>query len=66
MTYRTVQNIDLYGDDGYLYKEYNTSSSTTTISPNNTANNFVETAIPELLKNQGLNNFYMKQPERNG
>jgi len=53
----TVQNIDLYGDDGYLYKEYNTSSSTTTISPNNTANNFVETAIPELLKNQGLNNF---------
>ena len=45
----TVQNIDLYGDDGYLYKEYNTSSSTTTISPNNTANNFVETAIPKLL-----------------
>ena len=53
----TIQNIELYGDDGYLYKEYNDSSFTTTISPNNTANNFVENTLPELLKNQGLNNF---------
>jgi len=61
----TVQNIELYGDDGYLYKEYSTTSSTTVVSPNNTANNFVVNKLPELLKNQALNNFLYETARKN-
>jgi len=53
----TLQNIDLYADDGFLYKQNKTTSESTVISGNNTANNVVENILPTYFRNQNLNNF---------
>ena len=53
----TFQNIDLFADDGYLYKQDKTSTQTISVSVNNTANNIVKNVIPTMLKDQNLNNF---------
>jgi hypothetical protein len=53
----TLQNIDLFADDGFIYKMAKTTSMNTVISGNNTANNFVENILPTYLKNQNLNNY---------
>ena len=53
----TLQNIDLFADDGFLYKMFKSTSLSTVISGNNTANNIVENTLPTYFKNQNLNNY---------
>ena len=53
----TLQNIDLFADDGFLYKMDKTTNVSTVISGNNTANNVVENILPLYFKNQNLNNY---------
>jgi len=53
----TFQSIDLYADDGILYKDSASTNTFTIINQNNTADNFITNILPELLKEQSLNNF---------
>ena len=53
----TYQNIELFADDGYLYKQNKQTSTSFVVSPNNTANNIIKNAIPEILRGQNINNF---------
>lgn len=53
----TFQNIEMYADDGYLYKEDAGLVSSVIVNPSNTTSEIIANRIPVLLKNQQLNNF---------
>jgi hypothetical protein len=60
----TFQNIELFADDGYIYKQKKDTSSSVIVSANNTANNIIKNTIPDLLRQQNVNNFIYDSARR--
>ena len=53
----TYQNLDTFAQDGALYSELKTATNTIRVTDNNTIAEVLQYDIPQLIKNQNLNNF---------
>lgn len=53
----TYQNLDTFAQDGALYTEVNTKSSAIRISNNNTVQEVLQFDVPQILKDDSMNNF---------
>ena len=60
----TFQNLETFAQDGALYSEFLTGSSSVVISENNTTAEAIGTALPLILKDINLNNFVYEQFRR--
>lgn len=53
----TYQNVDTFADDGYLYVEDQVTTRVAVINNNTTSTEVVTSIIPDMLKDQAINNF---------